>query len=175
MKEATIRLCYRKIIDIHTTGAWENLVFEDTYAEFRMQAQLYNQQKKYTTFSELITHAPGAEQLHFLVSAAVTGYLPQLGGKIPDLPNALGKLFLPFNNFRFEIINSHIQDRSKHQVAINFFSDHLLWHDTIHNQLLLSVPGHVENGELLTELFTVPPFVSIYSLKQASYDTAIAE
>ena len=160
-----IRLCYRKVIDINSTKPWDKLVFEDTYKEFLMQSQLYNQEKKYFSFSDIITHVPAAEKLHFLVSAAVIGYLQQLHGKVPDLLNNLGRLFLPFKNFRFEIINSNIKDKTKHQVGLNFFTDHLVWHDTINNQLLLSIPGNTENGELLTELFTLPPFVSIYSIK----------
>jgi hypothetical protein len=165
MQKGTIRLCYRKVIDAQSAKPWEKLVFEDSYAEFLMQSQLYNHEKKYSTFSDIITHVPAAERLHFLVSAAVIGYLQQLQGRVPDLVNNLGRLFLPFNNYRFEIINSDINDRTKHRVAINFYTDHLVWHDTINNQLLLSVPGNTENGEVLTELFTLPPFVSIYSLK----------
>jgi hypothetical protein len=165
MQKGIIRLCYRKVIDAQSLKPWEKLVFEDTYTEFLMQSQLYNHEKKYAAFSDIITHVPAAERLHFLVSAAVIGYLQQLQGKVPDLTNNLGRLFLPFNNYRFEIINSHIKDRLKHQVAISFFTDHLIWHDTIGNQLLLSIPGNTENDETLTELFTLPPFVSIYSLK----------
>ena len=165
MQKAMIRLCYRKIIDIHASKPWDKYVFEDTYTEFLLQSQLYNQEKKYTAFSDLVHHVPAAEKLHFLVSAAAIGYLQQLHGKVPDLLNNLGRLFLPFKNFRFEIINSDTKDKSKHQVAINFFTDELVWHDTINNQLLLSVPGNTEEGDILTELFTIPPFVSIYSLK----------
>jgi len=165
MMKATIRLCYRKIIDINAFRPWDKFVFEDTYTEFLMQSQLYNQEKKYSSFSDLVKQVPAAEKLHFLVSAAVIGYLQQLNGKVPDLTNNLGRLFLPFKNYRFEIINSDLKDKTKHQVAINFFTDHLVWHDTINNQLLLSVPGNTEDGEILTELFTLPSFVSIYSLK----------
>lgn len=165
MQKGIIRLCYRKLIDIQSTKPWEKMVFEDTYTEFLMQSQLYNHEKKYSMFSDIITHVPAAERLHFLVSAAVIGYLQQLQGRVPDMVNNLGRLFLPFNNYRFEIINSDIKDRTKHQVAINFFTDQLVWHDTINNQLLLSIPGNIQNGEVLTDLFTLPPFVSIYSLK----------
>jgi hypothetical protein len=165
MQKAIIRLCYRKVIDINSSKPWDKFVFDDTYTEFLLQSQLYNQEKKYTSFSDIIAHVPAAEKLHFLVSAAVIGYLKQLQGKVPDLLNSLGRLFLPFNQYRFEIINSHVKDKTKHQVAINFFTDHLVWHDTINNQLLISIPGNTENGEVLTELFTLPPFVSIYSLK----------
>lgn len=165
MLKGIIRLCYRKVIDVHATKPWERLIFTDTYAEFLLQAQTFNTDKKYTSFGELVAHVPGADQLHFLVSAAVTGYLQQLNNKIPDLTNNLGKLFLPFNQFRFEVINSDVQDKTKHQVAINFYSEPLNWHDTIGSQLLLSVPGNNENGVWLTDLFTIPPFVSIHSLQ----------
>jgi hypothetical protein len=165
MYKGMIRLCYRKVIDVHSVKPWDKLVFDDTYTEFLLQSQFYNQEKKYRSFSDLITHVPAAEKLHFLVSAAVIGYLQQLQGKVPDLLNSLGRLFLPFNNYRFEIINSDIKDKTKHQVAINFITNHLVWHETINDQLLLSIPGNMENGEQLTELFTLPLFVSIYSIK----------
>ena len=171
MYKGIIRLCYRKVIDVHSVKSWDKLVFNDTYTEFLLQSQYYNQERKYTAFSDLITHVPAAEKLHFLVSAAVIGYLQQLQGRVPDLLNSLGRLFLPFNNYRFEIINSDIKDKTKHQVAINFFTDPLVWHDTINNQLLLSIPDNMENGEQLTELFTLPPFVSIYSIKPAEHGT----
>ncbi len=131
-----------------------------------LQAQLYNQEKKYTSFSEIINNVQGSEKLHFLVSAAIIGYLQQLKGIVPDIANNLGKLFLPFNNYRFEINNSSIKDKTKHQVAINFYTDPITLHDTLDNQLLLSIPGNIENGETLTHLLPLQPFVSIYSIKQ---------
>jgi hypothetical protein len=165
-QQRTIRLCYRKIIDATALKPWDKYVFEDTYTEFLLQAQLYNQEKKYTSFGELIHNVPGAEKLHFLVSAAVIGYLKQLNGIVPDIVNALGMLFLPFNNYRFEIINSDIMDKSKHQVAVSFYTEPLNWHDTIGSQLMVSIPDKTENAEILTELVTMQPFISIYSLKQ---------
>lgn len=163
-----IRLLYRKIIDVNSRTAWENYVFNDSYTEFLMQAQFYNQEKKYTTFGELITNVPNAEKLHFLVSGAIVGYLKQLNGNVPDILNSLGKHFLPFSNYKFEIINSDIKDKGKHQVAINFMSEPLTWYDTIDNQLLVSVNGLANsvNDEILIEQFSMQPFLSIYSLKE---------
>lgn len=166
MEKRTIRLCYRKIIDNSSTHAWDKLVFEDTYNEFRMQAQFYNPEKKWTLFSELLYAVPASEKLHFLVSAAVIPYLKQLNGKVPDILSNLGKTFLPFDKYRFEIIESHVTDKSKHRVAVNFYSDPLIWHDTIGNQLLLSVPNALEAGEALTEIVSLQPFLSIYSVKE---------
>jgi hypothetical protein len=167
LKKTGIRFCYRKVIDATTTGLWESHVFNDSYQEFLMQAQLYNQEKKYTSFAQLIQHVKGAEQLHFLVSSAVVGYVRQLNNIIPDIVNALGKTFLAFSNFRFEIINSDVKDKGRHQVAVNFYSDELVWLETIGTQLLVSFPGKEEDGTVLTELVTMQPFLSIYSIKAA--------
>jgi hypothetical protein len=161
-----IRLLYRKVIDVHSQKAWEKYVFNDSYTEFLMQAQFYNQEKKYTTFGELITHVPNADKLHFLVSGAIIGYLKQLNAKVPDILNNTGKLFLPFSNYKFEIINSDIKDKTQHQVAVNFMSEPLTWYDTIGNQLLVSVNADHVNDEILTDMFTMQPFLSIYSLKE---------
>lgn len=166
MNKRIIRLCYRKIIDVSSQKAWDKYVFESSYAEFLLQAQFYNQEKKYTTFGELLLNAKGADKLHFLVSAAVTGYLQQLEGKVPDIQNNLGRHFLEFKNYRFEIINSDIKNKNAHQVAINFFSEPMIWHDTMGNYLLLSITKEEKkDDEILTELVQLQPFLSICALK----------
>jgi hypothetical protein len=59
MPNRTITLCYRKVIDASAAKPWEKLIFEDSYTEFKMQAQLYNQEKKYRSFAELRQQVPG--------------------------------------------------------------------------------------------------------------------
>lgn len=167
MTNSIIRFCFRKIIDASTQGAWDKLVFEGSYTEFLMQSQFYNQEKKYTSFAEIIRNVDGAEKLHFLVSASVTGYLQQLNGKIPGVTDNLGRHFLQFKNFRFELINSDIKNKQAHQVAINFFSEPMYWHDTIDNYMLVSpVNGEKSEDGILTYLVQVQPFLSIYSIKE---------
>lgn len=162
-----IRFCYRKVIDASSQTQWDKLVFESTYTEYLMQSQFYNQEKKYNTFGELLQHVPAAERLHFMVSSAVVGYLQQLGGKIPGILNSLGKHFLEFKNYRFEIINADIRNKAVYQVAINFFSEPMCWHDTIGNKMLISaVNGETGQDGVLTELVELQPFLSIYSLKE---------
>lgn len=163
METKLITLCYRKIIDARSQKDWEKLVFEDTWREFKMQSQLYNQEKKYSTFSQLMMHVPGAEKLHFLVSAAAVNYIKQLNNKIPDVVNNTGKIFLKFTRFNFEIINSDIQNKSVHSVALNFFSDELKWHETIGEYLLLSP---VDEAEEQMQLYRIQPFVNIHSFKR---------
>lgn len=166
MTKRIIRLCYRKVIDASSSKQWDQYVFDSTYTEYLLQSQLYDPGKKFDSFSELLAHVPGAEKLHFLASAATTGYLQQLGGKIPGLLNSLGKHFLTFSNYRFEIINTDRSNKNNHQVAISFYSEPMLWLDTIGTSLLLSPIEEKETTDgVLTELFPLQPFVSIYSLK----------
>lgn len=167
MAKKIIRLCYRKVIDASSQKTWDKYVFDSTYTEFLMQSQYYNQEKKYSSFGELIQNVPGAEKLHFLVGAAIVGYLKQLDGVIPDILNNLGKHFLKFTGYRFEIINSDIKNRTGHQVAINFFSEPLTWHDTVGGYLLVSPLNSEKNEDgILTDLVQLQSFLSIYSLKE---------
>ncbi|MET1053915.1 MAG: hypothetical protein ABWY16_01290 [Pedobacter sp.] len=163
MSVRIINLSYRKIIDAKSTGIWEQLVFNDTYTEFLMQSQYYNQEKKYTSFAQLSQQVPDAGKLHFLVSAACIEYLQQLNERIPDIHNILGNKFLNFKNFHFEIINSDIHQRAAHQVAITFYSEPLIWHDTLGNYLLVS--QHDASKPELTDLVQLVPFLSVHSLK----------
>lgn len=163
MLQKIITLCYRKIIDVNSSGIWEKMVYDDTYTEFLMQVQNYDQKKKYSTYSQLIHHVQDAGKLNYLVSCACIGYLQQLNEKIPDILNIVGRQFLIFKRFHFEIINSDIQHKSAHQVAINFYSEPLLWHDTIGNYLLVSEVK--DENTHLTDMVQLIPFLSIHSLK----------
>lgn len=166
MQQKIITFCYRKLIDLNSSGIWEKLVYDDTYIEFLMQVQNYDQEKKYSTFAQLIHHVEDAGKLNYLVSSACIGYLRQLNEKIPDILNILGRQFLVFKSFHFEIINSDIQHKSAHQVAINFYSEPLLWHDTVGNYLLVSDP--TDENTHLTHMLQLVPFLSIHSLKNVT-------
>lgn len=114
MPDRIITLCYRKIIDATATRPWDKLVWDESYREFRMQAQNFNPGNRYQTFGELLHYVPTANRLHFLVSGAVTGYIQQLNERVPDILNNLGRHFLRFKQFHFELLNSDINDQSKH-------------------------------------------------------------
>lgn len=162
-----IQLSYRKIIDAQSHSLWEQYVFDDTYSEFLMQVQLYNTAGKYQAFSKLLAANPKAEKLHFLVSPAAAGYINQLGNKMPDIKNTSGKTFLPFHSYRFEIIDSHIQNKKEHRVAICFYSNLLQWLDTIGDNLLVSLNTKgTNNSEVIqTDLVKLQPFMSIHSIQ----------
>ncbi|MBF9142004.1 hypothetical protein [Hymenobacter properus] len=172
MPDRLITLCYRKIIDATATRPWDKLVWGDSYTEFRLQAQNFNPENRYRSFGEMLHYVPGAERLHFLVSGAVTGYVQQLSERMPDIFNNLGRQFLRFNRFQFELINSDLQDKSKHQVAVNFVSTTLRWHDTVGQLLLVSdaAPAAAPGGEVLTHLVQLQAFLSIYSIQTPETD-----
>lgn len=165
MAKGLIRLSYRKIIDATAPTVWDKLVFEDTYLEFYMQAQFYNQEKKYTTFQELLAHVPHADRLHYLTSTAAIGYIRQLNKIIPDVVNNAGKLCLPFSQFTFEIIQSHVEHKDFHKVAVVFHCEPLTWIDTVGNFLLIAYGNQQEalraGKEIETDLVAIQPNLSI--------------
>jgi hypothetical protein len=173
MNKSTIKLCYRKIIDSSAAKPWDKFVLEDSYAEFRLQVQNFAQVKQYPFFAELVHYVPEAKKINQMVGPAITGYIQQLDEVIPDILNNLGRRFIRFNNYRFEIINSHFDQPEKHQVAISFFSEPMIWHGTIDNYLLLSSAGQ-ETEEVLTHLLQLQPYLSIYSLTECHEPDTIA-
>lgn len=161
-----ISFVYKKHISAQTEGVWEKMVFADSYREFCMQGQLFSNEGQYLSFSQMQAALPRASQLHHLVSTSVIGYLRQLQGVIPDLRDSVGQLFLPFDQYRFEIVASHLQQQSQHQVAISFYSHAMRWHEIIGEKLLLSNADAVaDDGGYQTHLFTLPPQTGIYSYK----------
>lgn len=165
MPQKIITLCYRKVIDVTNINPWDKFVHEDSFAEFKMQAQFYKQEQKYNTFAELLLNVTGADKLHFLVGGSIIGYVQQLKNVIPDILDDLGRRFLTFDNFKFELVNSDINNIEKHKIALNFFSKPLIWHDTIGAHLLVSQFQDTNEEEVFTNLFQLQPFISIHSIK----------
>lgn len=170
MQKRVIVLCYRKIIDIKSVKQWDKLVFESTYLEFKMQAQNFSHGTAYTSYAELLRNVPDARRLTGMITPSVTGYIQQLGSIMPDILNNIGRRFLTFNKFQLEIINSDIHDKNKHQIAVNFYSAPLIWHDTINSYLLISDPESenqlsAENDSISTNLMQLQPYVNISSLQ----------
>ncbi|MBJ6143811.1 hypothetical protein [Hymenobacter sp. BT559] len=170
MPPRVITLAYRKVLDATASKPWDKLVLVDSYRELRMQAQLYNPGGQYRTFGELLHYVPGADKLHFLVGGSIGGYVQQLKGVVPDIVNNVGRYFLKFTRYQFELINSDLHDQSKHQVAITFYAEPLHWHDSIAPYLLVSdaaAPAEA-SGEVLTHLVQLQPYLTIHSLHPAS-------
>jgi len=137
-----------------------------------MQAQQFDVEKKYSTFQEMLTNIPNADSMHYLVSTAAIGYIRQLNGKVPEVWNQAGKLCVPFKNFRFEILQSHILDKNKHRVAIFFYSEELIWIDSVDKHLIFAPADKFEmlskGKDIDTETLILPPNLSICSFRRPS-------
>ncbi|MCB0600521.1 MAG: hypothetical protein KDC28_04815 [Saprospiraceae bacterium] len=169
-----IQLAYRKVIDVHSTAIWERDLFADTYSEFCMQAQFYDQSGELATFDELVKAFPRAEKLHGLVSTVAIGYLRKLGQTIPDLVNLAGKPWIPFEQFGFEIIGSHRQKRGEHRVAITFYSKEMLWLASYHDRLLVAPVDQLglflAGEKIQPDSVTMNASVFIHTLQNIAYD-----
>ena len=171
MMKGLIRFSFRKITDASSRKAWDKAVFDDTHREFFMQAQRLDPAGAYPSFQELLAGVPNADQLNYLTSRAAVGYLKQLNQIIPDVLNASGNECLPFTEFKFEILASHVARKEAHRIAINFFSDPLTWIDTIDNYLLIAYGDQraaLRTGaELTTDLIALQPYLSIWSYQRS--------
>ncbi|MDQ6480308.1 hypothetical protein [Dyadobacter sp. LHD-138] len=168
MTKGLIQLCYRKIIDADAQKVWDKYVFEDTWMEFFMQAQTYNQEGQYNTFQEITENVPAASNLNYLVSTAAINYIRQLKDIVPDIVNVYGKLCLPFNRFRFEIIHADLKDKDGYKIAVYFYSEPVTWIDTLDGKLLIAYGDQRENlqsgTEVETEMIALQPYLNISSV-----------
>jgi hypothetical protein len=135
--------------------------------EYKMQAANYNATNKKTLFTDIIKENPAAEKLHYSVSTAAIGYIRQLNDVIPGLLNAHGKIIIPFKNFKFNIIQSDMNDRALHKVAIIFISEPLTLVDVFNNHYLVAIGDKqqelLEGKEVETEMIPHKEQLSIYS------------
>lgn len=145
--KAKFRLAYRFVIDNNSTLLWDKYVFEITYKEYLLQNQKFNtQDNKAKTFAELLSVNEKAEQLHFLVGIAMSGYVDQLKGKLFRVPDVLGNNYFSIEGYKMDIINTDISDISKHKIGVTFFSKLMLWIDVVNNCYLCSTDTEKENG-----------------------------
>jgi hypothetical protein len=160
-----IKLQYRMIFDQNVQKVWDKYVFEDSHLEYRMKCQEYTNEPEKMSFKELLKVNPSAEKLQYLVSLSVLNHLRWLEDKMPDILNVMGERCIPFQNFKFEILQSHFEDKSKHIVQIDFFSDPLHWIDTIGDKLLLSIEKPNQDTETQTFMLNLQPNLTIYSIQ----------
>jgi hypothetical protein len=163
MKNTAIKLAYRMKIDRNASSKWEQYVWESTYQEFLMQVQLFNTpESPILSFRELLLHNPKAEQLHYLVGIAAHAYVLQWKGIVYASPDQLGRFTLPFEQYRMELLNSHIQDRNQHHIALTFTSPWLTLLDVIDGHYLVSAaePANIAEG-VETLMFKMQPNLAI--------------
>lgn len=165
MAKAQIRLAFRLIITKDSQSRWEQYVWDSTYQEFLMQSQLYiDDANPWITFKQLVSSNEKAEQLHFFVSMAAHPYLLQWKGLIYPMPDVLGNNYLPFQNYRLDIIDSSVKDKNAHEIGIAFYSPLLTLVDIIEGHYLVSTNENIYEG-VETTMYKMPPRLSIVYCK----------
>lgn len=144
--KAKIRLAFRIVIDHNSEMIWDRYIFEDTYFEYKIQHQVFDDQHdQVKNYWELLAKNQNADKIPFLLSSAVTNYITQLNGEIKSLPDVLGNTFFPFENFKLDLISSNTEDPSKHKIGLTFYTPQLVLIDIIDNKYLLSKDIESEN------------------------------
>lgn len=91
VQKALVHLAYRQVIDATSKGNFAENVFNGSYAEFLLQAQAYNPEKKFRTFDEMVAFNPKAVSLHYKVGFSVGLYIKELNNRIPEPEDTPGK------------------------------------------------------------------------------------
>lgn len=159
-----IKLVYKQVIDAEYATDFERDVFEDSYQEFLMQAQAYNQENKWHTFQQMAANNPKANSLHYKVGFSVGLYIQQLNYIIPGLKDILGETPLKFNTCRFNIIESDISNKARHKIALLYTTGMLTYFGQVANNLWLSENEQPDTAAE-TETFLLPfvPGLSVCS------------
>ncbi|MGQ2982340.1 hypothetical protein [Flavobacterium sp.] len=145
----------RTVIDSNSQNPWDRYIFEDSYREYLMQQQLYNDKDNpKNTFRELLAENPKAEKLHFLTGMAAEHYVSQRKGSFYRVTDVLGSTFFPFTGYKLDIINTDITDISRHKVGITLFSPLLSYVGIVNNCYLVSLNTD-EGGGYETVMFPV--------------------
>jgi hypothetical protein len=171
METTLVKLAYKQVIDASADTSFERSIFHASYDEFLLKSQTYNMQQKYKTFSELKANDGRANSLHYECSFAIIGFVAQLKKQIPNLKDNLGNS-IAFDIPQFELIESDINDRMAHKVAINYITDTLTLCGTMGEYLLLA-KGHVHANEPFeTFMVKMQPNLAIvsYQLYRSSID-----
>ncbi len=164
MPSGNIKLAFRAVINKNSPLRWEKLIWEDTYKELLMQSQLYTDpEHPVKTFRQLLSRDERAEKLHFLVSTAAHPYILQWKGLVYLAPDNLGNSFLPFENYRFDILESDFRDKQQHEVAVTFYSPLLTLIDIWEGHYLISLQTERQAVLAGTEtlMFKMQPRLSV--------------
>ncbi|PQA92605.1 hypothetical protein B0A69_14140 [Chryseobacterium shigense] len=159
--KAKIKFAFRIVIDQNSAMPWDQYVFEDTYFEYKIQHQVFDDKENpVKNYWELLAGNAHAERIPFLLSSSAANYVSQLNGVIKSLPDVLGNTFFAFENFKLDLISSHLEDPSKHRIGLTFYTPDLFLIDIIDGRYLLS-RGASDGIGFETFMFAFHPQVAI--------------
>jgi hypothetical protein len=167
MPAALIQLAYRQIIDALSSTVLEKRIFHDSYAEFILKIQAYNQEGKFKLYSDIVANDGRANSLHYKTGFAILHHLETLKGKIPGLYDTAGRMQVSFEVPEFKVLESSLEDKSLHKIAITYLTAPLLLIDRFGEYMLLAEGN--EETELVNGVNTftlrMQPDLSIINYK----------
>jgi hypothetical protein len=169
MAKAFIKLAYRQIIDANSTESFEKKIFHDSYAEFLLKIQNYNPENKFAKFSDIVAADGRANSLHYKCSFAVLHHIETLRNKTPQLPDTNGRMNIPFEVPEFKLIESAINDKSLHKVAVIYITGVFTLLDSFGEYLLLATgdqSGPITNPGLETFTLKMQENLSIVNYRE---------
>jgi hypothetical protein len=176
MAKALIKLACRQIIDSNSSTDFEKKIFSDSYAEFQMKIQAYNQENKFLRYSEIVANDGRANSLHYKCSFAVLHHIEALKNKIPGLMDSAGRFSIPFAVPEFKLLESGIADNSLHKVAIIYTTDILTLVDSFGEYLVLATGNQsasVANPGLETFTVKMQDNLSVINYREIVEEKAI--
>lgn len=147
MAKAIVKLAYKQVIDVSSTGNFEKSVLFASYQEFLLKSQAYNPGNRLKTFSEMKNNDGRANSLHYKLSFSVGYCIEMLKNTIPGITDNMGNNIL-FEVPKFELIGSDITTIDAHKVAIIYITGSLTLLNTFGEYMVLALPGS-------TDTFTV--------------------
>jgi hypothetical protein len=131
---------YRKVFDKNVVSNWDKAIRDDTFMEYKMKSQFYDEKVEFPMFRDLLIAKPEAVKLHYLVSLSAIGHIQFLRNLFPEVVDTLGSRCIPFQNYTFEILNSDFYNIDKHVVQLDFFSEPLCLIEVIGETFWLAKP-----------------------------------
>jgi hypothetical protein len=147
-----LSFCHR--IQAGNPGEFETGIRQATFREFLLKSQAYNTEGKYKRFTEM-TEADGrANSLHYKTGFVAGPWMQKYRNQLPVWKDHAGKT-IPFVNHRVELIESHIDDFSQHEISIHFQTGPYAWLATLGNALVLSSENSRPDAEGFINCFTI--------------------
>ena len=154
MERALIQLAYRQVITEPCKSPFEQNVLLVSYNEFLLKSQAYNIERKFNTFREMVNQDGRANSLHYKLSFPVLPFMEQLQKKIPLLKDNAGKNIV-FDTWQFELVDSDITNRSRHTIAINYYTDIITVIETLGKYMLLAAGDRSDNLTDIPDCFVL--------------------
>ncbi len=172
MQNALVVISFRQILDASMQDWFAKGIINSSYEEFLLKSQAYNQEKKFTTFREMVIADGRANSLHYKCGFPVMPYVDLLKNEIPGLKDNTDQP-IKFKLHQLHIIDSDITNKVLHKVSVTYYSDTISLLSSFGEFLLLAYgnkfTGENESAKLEdTFLLKIVPQLSFSSFQLVS-------